>query len=347
MVALVAVMGCRRADRTGSGRSGAGELGADEGRTRRPDPQLRPAGAAPAPGMAAPGMAAPGMAAPGMAAPGMTAPPMATPPMATPPMAAPLMAAPPVKDPKGQPNTLRPRQPAPFVLIKAGAQPRLTLRYRFSHGEKLVWLDLTTTVTRAADGLYQLDTRLSNVTMTLPPALANQRELLLKVLGNLSYTRRMSSRGRVTRFAFGKLTPRALLNLSKRFEAPLSHLQPMLPTAPVGVGAVWQHRRQHPLQQPGGRIDAIYLTQYKLTAFRTDGGRRVVDLKMATEVKMTGKLMGNDFSGGGTGTASLTLDAVRGVILRSKGNLWICSAVKGRTSTNRTAFSQTFGPDHK
>lgn len=347
LVALAPATGCRRAPRSGADRPGAGKLRAEQRRSPRTDPRLRPAAAPP-----------------------------------TPAPTTPTKAPRPAPDPKGQPPTLKPDGPAPFTLIKAGAAPRLTLRYRFSNDDKLTWrttmeqlthvrnekrcppdpraglrgttvrtipmrygVDLTTTVTRATDGLYQLDTRMTNVTMTLPSLLANQRQLLSKVLSGLSYTRRMSSRGQVTRFAFGKLTPKALLNLSERFKAPLSHLQPMLPAAPVGVGGLWQHRRQHALQQPGGRIDATYLTKYRLTAIRTQGGLQVVDIEMTTKVRMTGKLMRNPFTGNGSGSAQLTLDAARGVIRMAKGTMWICSAVKNRTSTNRTAFTQTLLPD--
>jgi len=256
--------------------------------------------------------------------------------------------------------------------------PRVTLRYRFSHDEKLVWrtqmeqlthvrkekrcplnpenplrgttvrtiplrygVDLSTVVTRAPDGQYQLDTRMANVSMTLPGALANQRQLLLKVLSNVRYSRRLSNRGQVSQFSFGKLTPKSLVELGQRLRAPLSHLQPLLPAAAVGVGAVWRHLRQVPLQQPGGSIAARYLTQYRLTAIHKQGDVQVVELEMKTKIEMTGKLMGNDFAGSGAGTANITLDTVSGIIRLSKGTLWICSAVKDRTSTNRTAFSQT------
>ncbi len=357
-VALVASTGCSRVERPSADHSKSANLQADRGQSppslrSRPSPEPRP-NPSPRPGAA----------------------------RATPAQRAPAKVPRPAPDSKDQPQAVKPGEPAPLVVQKAGATPRLTLRYRFSNNDKLVWrttmeqlthvrsekrcpadlrtklrgakvrtipvrygVDLATTVTRAPDGLYQLDTRLANVTMNLPSALTKQRQLLLKVLSGLRYTRRMSSRGQITRFAFGKMTPKSLLNLSTRLKAPLGHLQPMLPAAPVGVGAVWQHRRQHPLLQPGGRIDAIYLTQYRLTAIRMQGGAQVVDIEMTTKVQMKGKVMGNPFTGSGSGSAQLTLDAVRGVVRVSKGDLWICSAVKDRTSTNRTAFSQTLLSD--
>lgn len=336
LVALVAATGCRRVERSGPGGSPSSELRPDERLSPKPARQ-RPSAAAPAP----------------------------SPAPST------------KKATKGQPPPVKPNPPTPYRLIKAGEPPRITLLYRFSNEEKLVWrsrmeqlthvrkekrcparaqtplrgptvktipvrygVDLTTTVSRATDGLYQLDTRMTNVSMTLPGALANQQKLLLNVLSNVNYSRRMNNRGQVTRFSFGKLTPRTLVNLSERLKAPLSHLQPMLPAAPVGVGAVWQHNRTFPLRQPGGSIAATYLTQYRLTAIRRQGDVQVVDLEMTTMVKMVGKLMGNDFTGSGSGTSKITLDAVRGVIRLAKGNLSICSSVKDRTSTNRTTFSQ-------
>ncbi len=363
-VALVAGTNCRRVERSGTEGSGSSALEADKGRSQppkrshpRPRPRLR-LGAAPA--------------APAPAAPAKTGP-RAKPSLVKPSLVKPTLV---------KPTLVKPDQPTPFVLVKAGATPRLTLRYRFHSDDKLVWrttmnqethvrnekrcptdpktklrgttvrtipmrygVDLITTVTQAPDDLYQLDTRMAKVTMSLPSALASHRQLMLKVLSGLRYTRRMSRRGLVTRFAFGKMTPKSLVKLSKRLKAPLNHLQPMLPAAPVGVGAVWRHRREHPLTQPGGRINAIYLTQYQLTAIRDQDGVQVANIQMTTRVKMTGKVMGVPFTGGGSGSAKLTLDAVRGVIRAAQGNLLICSAVKDRTSTNRTVFTQTLQSD--
>jgi hypothetical protein len=353
---LMAVTGCHRAERSEAEGSRSPQLSAEEGRSpsaRRTHPRLRPR----------PRTGAASTAAPARIAPARIAP---------------ARIARPTPDPTGQPKPIIPTGPTPFTLVQAGATPRITLRYRFNTDDKLVWrttmdqvtrvrtekqcppdlktklrgpmvrtipvrygVDLSTTITRAPDGLYKLDTRLAKVTLSLPPALSSQRQLLLKVLSGLRYSQRMSVRGQVTRFSFGKMTPRSLLNLGERLKAPLSHLQPMLPSAAVGIGAVWQHQRQHPLVQPGGRIMATYLTRYRLTAIRKKDNLQVADIEMTTRVKMRGKVMGIPFTGGGSGSAKLTLDAVRGVVLAARGNLLICSAVKDRSSTNHTSFTQT------
>ncbi|MFH2007469.1 MAG: hypothetical protein ABI333_12865 [bacterium] len=348
--------GCRRAEKQ-----------------RGVDPTLQSAPRTDAPGRAAPGRSG---AAPADAPP--TLPAMA-PDKDAPKKNAPEKNAPEKNvSKKNAPKVLEPDPPGPVTVVQAGVAPRLKLRYRLKEGETLVWhsfirqvtevrkekqcpapgaklpphkavrtipmsyrVDIISKVDSADDTTYDLSSRFANVTMSLPPALTSREQLLKTVIGNISYTTRMTHQGRIQRFQLGKLTTAGLRELQKRLRAPLGHLQPVLPDEAVGVGAQWVHLRTLPLLQPGGRIDATYETRYKLTALPTAAGKQVVSLAASTRMTLTGNLMGHPFQGRGTGESRLLLDARRGVLRSARGSSHICSAVLERSSTNRTSFEQT------
>lgn len=283
-------------------------------------------------------------------------------------------------DSGGKVGFLRLDMPTPpaLELSSPGVEPRSTLRYRLGEGDVAVWearvsqrtelrtekactpldrpggssvpplqtlplhfaVQLASQVSTALPDRFTLETRFRKVRLTLPPGLADQSELITSLMLDASYQVTMTRTGRVQSFLLGKLSGVGMRSLLERLRTPLGMVQPVLPEPAVGIGASWRQRHQLVVPQAGGKVDALYVTTYRLLALSGEGAAPSAQLGFSTTVRLEGQVMGEAFRGQGSGKGRVALDTRRGLLRSATGEMTICTSVMGRTSTSSTQYSQ-------
>lgn len=289
-------------------------------------------------------------------------------------------AGPPADD-GGKVGFLRLDMPPPpaLELSTQGAEPRRELRYLLQEGDLVVWdaevsqrtelrsekacgppdapagslrppqqtialsyrLQVASRVSSALPKRFSLETTFRNVRLTLPPGLADQSELMTSLVQSASYVTSLTRTGRVESFHLGKLTGLSMKSMLDRLRSPLGMVQPVLPEPAVGSGATWRQVHRLSLPQPGGKVDAVYVTTYKLTRLGVAGSAATAQLQFSTAVKLDGQVMGEAYQGQGRGQGRVVLDATLGLLRSASGQMSICTSVMGKSSTTHTRYSQT------
>jgi len=267
-------------------------------------------------------------------------------------------------------------------IASLGAEPKIHLRYQFRAGDRIAWdaevsqrtelrtetscpapdapqeflsppeqtipmayrVRVVSLVTSAPPQRFTLETAFENVRLTLPPALSEKKSEMESLVGNTSYTITMNRKGHTESFVLGKLAGAESKHLLDRLRSPLGMMHPLLPEPAIGMGATWRYVHRLSLQQPGGLVNALYASVYRLERIDGDAGTRVVTIHVHTTVNLEGKVMGENYGGQGRGDTRLELDVSTGLVRSLEGEMKICTLVMGRSSTNVTRFRQTFLP---
>ncbi len=231
--------------------------------------------------------------------------------------------------------TERLHPPGELRLTSAGQEPRLRLRYRLADGQVQGYRTSVSATHRAAgqtsrlsaefdweravddprDGTARVTMRVRRVRYVRPTTI---RDTVAPALRQLTLTTRLDPRGRVQ-----KLAPASSLpgfqgpNTLARFTAPL-------PKDAVGDGATWERSESLPLQLPKSRqrVRLGVRTRYRLKLVRHRGtpvrAQISATLRLVVSTPGPGALTGQKVTGGGTGTAELTLDLRRGELTAGK-----------------------------